>query len=532
MLNQLRDRTFEKLNGWKFLIILLLTIGVFLRFAHLDEKVYSADEVRSILRLSGYTSQEFIDKTYKGDIISLEEIQKYQKPNSEKNLNDAIHALARNPEHPPLYHMITRFWMQIFNAPIEARIASILISYLALFGLYWLCLELFESPIPGWIVMALFAVSPFQILAAQNTTQYSLWSGMILLSSAALLKALRGNNKSYWLIYAVTLALGLYTHLFFTIVAFGQGIYVLIRERLHFNKNLIAYCFSSLLGVLIFIPWILVFFSNLEKVEKNTQYYRQFKTNINEIIKTLYSNLGNVFIDFFHTRGKLENFLHFLILMLIIYSIYFMIRNTKIKVWSFILILILITPVVQIVPDLISQSIRSLQSRYYLPCFLGIQLAVAYLISNRIISTSVNIWLRRFWQFIFLTLLLLGIISGIILSRTNDAGLDDQRGTASSQNLAIASVINQAKKPLVISDTTHSFVLALSHLLKPEASFQLFPKNDIEQWQQKLNLSEDTQDFSDVFLYFPNDDFLNFIKQDKNFYLESVQGKIYKIVKN
>jgi uncharacterized membrane protein len=57
MLNQLRDRTFEKLNGWKFLIILLLTIGVFLRFAHLDEKVYSADEVRSILRLSGYTSQ-------------------------------------------------------------------------------------------------------------------------------------------------------------------------------------------------------------------------------------------------------------------------------------------------------------------------------------------------------------------------------------------------------------------------------------------------------------------------------------------
>ena len=88
MLNQLRDRTFEKLNGWKFLIILLLTIGVFLRFAHLDEKVYSADEVRSILRLSGYTSQEFIDKTYKGDIISLEEIQKYQKPNSEKNLND------------------------------------------------------------------------------------------------------------------------------------------------------------------------------------------------------------------------------------------------------------------------------------------------------------------------------------------------------------------------------------------------------------------------------------------------------------
>jgi uncharacterized membrane protein len=516
---------------WRFLILVVLIIGIFLRFANLDQKVYSADEVRSILRLSGYSSPEFVEKVFTGNITSTQSLQNYQIPTSERNLSDAIKALESVPPHPPLYHLLTRFWMQVFNVPIAARISSIIFSFLVFPALYWLCLELFEYPLTGWVAMALLAISPFQVLAAQNTTQYSLWTLTTILSSAAILRALRVQNKLSWLIYAITLALGFYTHLFFTVVAFGQGIYVLIIERFKLTKNLISYCLAALGGVLAFSPWILVILTNLDKVQETTVYYRLFKNNPTKIITTLSRHLGHVFVDFFHNRGRLESYLHILIFILIAYSLYFLVRRTPIKVWLFVIILIILTPIAQIVPDLINQSIRSLQARYYLPFFLGIQLSVAYLLANHMTAISLKNWQRRFWQIVFLALLSLGIISGIILSQTRDAGLDDQRGTASSTNLQLAPIINQAKNPLVISEASHSFILAMSYLTHDNVKFQLFKNQDVKQWEENLHLSEANQKFTDIFILYPDEQFLQFIDRDKNFKRESINDGLYKIVK-
>ncbi|UXE61312.1 MAG: glycosyltransferase family 39 protein [Woronichinia naegeliana WA131] len=532
MLNQLRDRTFEKLNGWKFLIILLLTIGVFLRFAHLDEKVYSADEVRKILWLSGYSKQDFIEEVFTGDIVTAGELRKYQHPNSERTFADSMKVLKSNTEHVPLHHIVTRFGMQLLGGHPSARIVSICVSFLSFPCLYWLCIELFGSPLTGWIAIALTAISPFHILVSQNVSAYTLWTVTTLLSSAALLRALRVKHKSSSLIYFLALALGFYSHLFSFIVAFGQGIYVFVIEGFKLSKTFIYFLFASVLALLSFSPWIINFVNNLSRVDEGTSYYKQFKVSFIQLIIALYYNINKVFIDFFHRQGKLENLLHFFLFLLIIYSLYFLVRYTAKNVWLFVTMLIVLVPIAHIIANFITPSALHIQSRYYLPCFLGIQLAVAYLLASKIGSKSLQLWQRSLWSIILLIIFTMGITSGTIIMQTRTAGLDDQKGTASGQNLEIAPLINQAEKPLVISDTTHSFVLALSYLLKPEVCLQLFPKNDIQQWQQRLNLSEDTQDFSDVFLYFPNDDFLNFIKQDKNFYLESVQGKIYKIVKN
>lgn len=43
--------------------------------------------------------------------------------------------------------------------------------------------------------MALIAVSPFHVLYAQEAREYSLWTVTILLSSAALLRAMRVKTK-------------------------------------------------------------------------------------------------------------------------------------------------------------------------------------------------------------------------------------------------------------------------------------------------------------------------------------------------
>lgn len=517
---------------WKFFIIFVLVIGTFLRFANLEQKVYSADEVRSILRLSGYTSTEFVEKVFTGDIVTTQELQNYQRPTPARNLYDALNALSGNPEHPPLYHLLTRFWMQLFNFPMAARIASIVFSILAFPLLYWLCLELFASPLIGWVAMGLFAVSPFQILAAQNTTQYSLWTVTIILSSVALLRALRIQNKLSWLMYAFTLSLGFYSHLFFSIVAFGQIIYTVIIEEFKLSKKLLSYFLVFAGGILAFSPWLFIIFINLDTVEENTQYYRDFKTNLFLILKTFSRNLGHVFINFFHNKGKPELFFHFLILTLIAYSIYFLVRNTPKKVWLFIVILIILTPIVQIVPDLIKSSARSLQARYYLPCFIGIQLSVSYLLAHQMNAISLKLWQRHFWQSVLIMIISLGIISGVVLSQTKDAGLDDQKGTTSSKNLPLAPIINQSENPLVISEATHSFILAMSYLTDDKVHFQLLKNQDVNQWEKKIDLSKEYNEFSDVFILYPDETFLKFIDQDKSFRRESVGEGLFKIIKN
>jgi uncharacterized membrane protein len=83
---------------------------------------------------------------------------------------------------------------------------------LALPCMYWLCLELFESSVTAWLVVAIIAISPFQIVYAQEARPYSLFVMLILLSSAVLLRGRRLTTNSSWAIYAVTLVVEFYSN--------------------------------------------------------------------------------------------------------------------------------------------------------------------------------------------------------------------------------------------------------------------------------------------------------------------------------
>lgn len=245
---------------WRFLIAVLLVLGIFFRFVNLDRKIYWFDETYTSLRVSGYTEQEVIGQVFDGSIISVEDLLKYQHTNPEKNLANTIESLAKeDAQHGPVYYIIVRLWVQWFgNSPAVTRSLSAFISLLVFPCIYWLCLELFESPIVGWTAVALIAVSPFHVLYAQEAREYSLWTVTILLSSAALLRAMRLKTKASWRTYAAILALSLYTFLFTGLVALGHGIYVALTERFRLTKISIAYLLSSLAGLLAFLPWLLV----------------------------------------------------------------------------------------------------------------------------------------------------------------------------------------------------------------------------------------------------------------------------------
>ena len=214
---------------WRLLIIVCLVAGIVFRFANLEGKVFQYDEAISMLRVAGYTEPEAVQQLANANLIYTADLQKYQKPDSAKGVEDTVKGLAlEEAQLTPLYFVLLRFWTESFGTSIAIiRMLSVAGSILTLPCMYWLCLELFESALAGWLGVAILAVSPFQLLYAQEARPNSLWAATILLSSAALFRAMRVQTKVSWLLYFVAATASLYTYLFSGFVAIAHVLYVL-----------------------------------------------------------------------------------------------------------------------------------------------------------------------------------------------------------------------------------------------------------------------------------------------------------------
>jgi uncharacterized membrane protein len=485
-------------GGVRFLAITLLSIGVFFRFYNLDEKVYWHDESFTSMRISGYSKPELKERLFDGRIITVEDIQHYQRPNPEKNLTDTINVLTQYSEHTPLYYLMARFWAQVFGSSVAVmRSLPALISLLAFPCMYWLCRELWGSSLTGWIAISLMAISPLHVLYAQEAREYSLWTVAVLLSGAALLRALRINTKVSWGIYAATLTIGLYSHLLFGLSAIGHGIYVLGIKKYRTTKTIIAYLLASLAAFITFIPWVIAILITITRIQRWTSAApsRNILGEVVKLIKWWLRNLNNVFFDF---HPSIESFdpIHYddiflipIVLILVGYSIYFLCRHTSRKVWLFILTWMVVTALPLVLLDLVLGGFRSTAVRYLIPTYLAIQIAVAYLLATKITAISINNQQQRFWK-----LVTIGLVSGGVLSCVISSSAEVWWNKfVDYYNPPVARIINQANYPLVVSDTNiPGSILSLSHLLSPDVRFQLVTQ---------ASMLEISEDFSQVFLF-------------------------------
>ncbi|MFN6541081.1 MAG: glycosyltransferase family 39 protein [Nostoc sp. EkiNYC01] len=489
----------------RFLIIILLIIGIFFRFTYLDRKVYSHDEAHTSLRVSGYTKTEFVQQMFNGQVFSVRDIQKYQQPNSEKGLINTINSLAvEDAQHPPLYYVMVRLWMQFFgNSVATTRSLSAIISLLAFPGIYWLCLELFQSPLTAWVSVALLTVSPFHVLYAQEAREFGLWMVTILLGSAVLLRAIRLGSKQLWGIYAVTVALGLYTFLFSGLLAIAHGIYVFAVERFRFTKSVKAYLIATSAGFLAFVPWILTIINSLSEIDRTTA-SAQTRQSLSILVSGWISNISYLFADFWRYEPffpdlnlqvlRWGRFLIPLILILVIYSFLFVYRQGGKQVWLFVFILSAVPALALILPDLIVGGKVSLRPRYVTPCYVNILLAVAYLLAAKIISSKLIAC--KFWQLVMVVVISSGIVSCAVSSQA-----ETWWNKSSHANPKIARIINQTNDPLLISSNYSLNIgdlMSLSHLLDEKVQMQLVIEPSIP------NIPDS---FSELFLYNPSKKF-------------------------
>ena len=376
-------------------------MGIFLGFANLEKKVYLIDEGYTSQRISGYTESEFIQELGDGQIKEIKSLQKYQRINADKSVFDTVKGLAlEKSQVTPLYFVAARFWVQLFGDSIAVtRNLSAVFSVLALPCMYWLCLELFESSVTAWLAVPIIALSPFQIVYPQEARPYILFVMLILLSSAVLLRGMRLKTNSSWAIYAVTLVVGFYSNLLFGIVAIGHGVYVVIIEKIRFNKNVIGYWLASIAGLIALYPWIIALIKKSGNASDKTSWL-SLKKPVSELMVNWVLNISNQFFDvgfywnlpppyLISTRPVI-----LIILIRVWYSFYLLLSKTKMRVWLFVVTLTFVTVGIVLPADLIRRGIPSANSRYMIPCYLGIQISFAYLF----IQVQVTIQLQKLWR--------------------------------------------------------------------------------------------------------------------------------------
>lgn len=495
----------QRSSSWlRWLVIGLLVVGVVFRLYQPGHKVYWFDETMTSLRIAGYTQETLVAAAVNQPPIAAKDfLARYQYPDHQRTRADTLAALKTHPEHSPLYYVMAWGWLYPAGHSVgNLRLLSALLGLATIPAAYGLGRELFQSAGAGWAIAAVVAISPFHVLYSQEAREYSLWTLAIVLSSAVLLRAIRRNTVPAWSLYGVTLALGLYSHVFHGFVVMSHGLYMILVERWRPTRRLLAYGGAVLLGLALFAPWLMVMLNNWDQLLGNTMVMTLDRQGFLPLFWLL--NLSRLFFDLNQGPSAI-NPAHYLLLALCAYALWYLYQRTPRATSLFVLTLIGVTAIALMGSDLLLGGRRSTIARYPVPCYVGLQVAVGYLLWRMVQDPDQSRRTYQRWQAGAIALALSGVIS--IVVSAHHALWWNKSYAANRFNPAVAEIINQSDRPLMITDRDPSEVLAFVHRLDADVQVQLIARPNAP--NQPPDMQPIVPDippatYSDVFLYQPS----------------------------
>jgi uncharacterized membrane protein len=221
---------------WRDILLLLgwIILGLILRFTNLAEKSPSSTEISTL----GFSLGHGFSSIPLNQWISLDTLLSPLKLTQNTSAADVIHRLMSESNHPPLYFVLTHFWVQLFSPPGEmvslgvGRSLSAILGTAtipAIFGLSWLG---FHSRIAAHLTAALMAVSPYGIYLAQEARHYTLTILGLIASLCCLILAAKAISQQKllpaWIgcSWIIVNGLGMATHYFFSLALCAEGLVI------------------------------------------------------------------------------------------------------------------------------------------------------------------------------------------------------------------------------------------------------------------------------------------------------------------
>ncbi|PSB26015.1 glycosyltransferase family 39 protein [Stenomitos frigidus] len=536
-----------------WLVIFLLVVGVVFRFVNLNHKVYWHDEVYTSLRASGYTVQEIGQEIFQNQVFSAKDLLRFQQIKPGSTPADTVRSLAlEDPQHPPLYFLLDRFWVQALGAPMQAifgspltasRLLPVLLSLLSLPFMYALAWELFASQAAALLATVFLALSPFDLLFAQTARQYSLLTLAVIASHYLLLRAIRlsGIQKvcsrdvlkrpptvwKHWGLYALAVTLGLYTHPFFALTLIGHAVYIILvigTHRQTSRQSILQFWLALAIAGLLYAPWLFVMLTGFQRTLNTTNWAANVPGS-DYLVKLWTLSFTALFFDLDVGFDNLWTFvLRVPIVVLIVLAFYTLYRRCDRGISLFVWTSTVVPFLGLALPDLVLGSKRSAVSRYLISCYPGVQLAVAYFLAKRLSpkphylsskpqrTGSSRFWRltpytltflnRWFWRLVLLTLFTASLASCTVSA----ASFTWWHNVPSYFNAAVADRLNAAPSPLLLSDRGDDFtnlgdLISLSYRLHPNVRMLLLSQN--VNWVATQSFASQT-DGSTIFAFRPS----------------------------
>lgn len=469
-----------------------LILGVALRLYGLGDKLLWHDELATRVFAAGYTVDEWQRALYDGRIFDVEEALHFQRHNPERSVAAGIRGLAEDdPQHPPLYYVLARIWVGLFGDDLATlRGLSALCGIFAFFSVYWMAWELFRDRAAAAVSLALFSVSPFFVLYAQEAREYALWTLWTGLATASLLFAIRTGRAGAWALYALLTVLSLYTSFSSASVILAHLAFLLWRERLRpTTKVAKASFFAMSAAALAFLPWGYNLWLHWDAFQITMRWSREIIIPQAALLRILGHNISRTMVDYWPELTTPVSFLVMgLAVLLSVVALVQLLRRGPPERW--LLLLMFAVPVGMLLgPDLWLGGIRSISMRYLTPAWLALVLTLGFALSQA----------RPWWR---------GLLVVVLLGSVSSAALHAQEQVVWTKATSVllpevAARINAEPRALLVGNRErHSAgnLMALSVLLKPGTQLQWLDAAKEKVWVMP-------KDVGTIFLFNPIPDY-------------------------
>lgn len=177
----------------------------------------------------------------------------------------------RGDFHPPLYHLLMWLWVRIFGlSEMVLRLPSVIFGVATVWVVYKI-VRSWELGI-GRIAAIFLATAPFHIYYSQEARPYALVAFLVSLSWYYFASGTKKHQLGIGYILVTTLAL--YASYYTFLIIFSQGLIFFWRKK----YSQLVYL---LLPLLLFLPWLPMFFAQLRTGAEETRILPEWRRLVN-----------------------------------------------------------------------------------------------------------------------------------------------------------------------------------------------------------------------------------------------------------
>ena len=460
------------------LIFALIVFAVFVRADGLDDPNYWYDEAITSLRVAGHTERQVAAFAESHPKFPIGELKQFVQVDGQTRLGDTVGSLSSEaPQHTPLYYVSARLWALGFGSSVAVgRGLAVLMSLLALAGMYWLCLELFvktgafESTLVCWLGVLTMALSPYQVAIAREHREYSMWTLTTTLACAAFLRAWRKNTAASWMLYGTAMSVSLYTHLLSALTLAALGIFLLFEVRFRFTRAVWSFAAASTVAVVSCAPWIGLLLTSRNKVGKSMGWIQSptpggfhLHASLGPVVQLVSVSIGEAENVVKELLGyQMPNVILWLAPILLLFALWRLAPGPRQMCAGFTTLLIVSASGALSVFDLLSGSSSSVALRYGVPSNLGWLLALTLLLAVAVTNPGRWKWLAWGSAGIYL---FFGVASAVM---THDA--EHTFAKAWEPGDEVVDFLNANGQVTVSSDGFVGAILTLGHEVRDDLS--------------------------------------------------------------